>query len=205
MIGLITINLRLTGDFAAVNRNLRDLREDVAALYAAQNAFQNGTDKRTTDTDKLNKRRLLHTAMMDVFDGTELRLLAAELKVPYDELEGDVLSERCLSLALMMQRRGLAFDEGGRLAACSASAPGSTAPCAIARPKRPGTESVQVVSAGTGGHHFDGTAGQSERHGPDARLLGPVHGLFERRRHDVLFKPPFDPCHLADSTLITVS
>lgn len=106
MIGLITINLRLTGDFAAVNRNLRDLREDVAALYAAQNAFQNGTDKRTTDTDKLNKRRLLHTAMMDVFDDGELRLLAAELKVPYDELEGDVLSERCLSLALMMQRRG---------------------------------------------------------------------------------------------------
>jgi len=40
---------------------------------------------------------------------------------------------------------------------------------------------------------FDGTAGQAERHRPDARLAGPVDGLLDRREHEVLLEPALDP------------
>lgn len=95
-------------DFAAVNRNLRELREDIAALQALTTNLKPlalRPSEKTTDTGKL-KRLQLHIAMRDVFNDSELRLLAAELGINVGDLEGDTLTERCLSLALLMNRHG---------------------------------------------------------------------------------------------------
>jgi hypothetical protein len=59
--------------------------------------------------------------------------------------------------------------------------------------KRAGAEAVHVVTARPGGHHLDRTAGQSERHRPDARLPGPIDRLLDGRRDDVFLKPSFNP------------
>ena len=55
------------------------------------------------------------------------------------------------------------------------------------------TKSVEVVPAGTSGHHFDRTASQPEGHRPNARLSSPVNRLLDGCRHDVLFETSFNP------------
>ena len=54
-------------------------------------------------------------------------------------------------------------------------------------------ETVHIEAAGTGGHHFNRTAGQTEREGPNAGLTGPVDGVLDRSGDDVLFEAAFDP------------
>jgi len=41
------------------------------------------------------------------------------------------------------------------------------------------TESILIVPRGTEMHHFDGTAGEAEGHGPQRRLTGPVGNLIK--------------------------
>lgn len=86
-------------------RHIRELREDAAGLQAQLNKDRRPSGK-TTDTDKLGRRVALHIAIRDTFNEGELRLLAAEVGANYADLEGDTHSERCLSLALLMQRHG---------------------------------------------------------------------------------------------------
>jgi len=64
-------------------------------------------ETKTTDTDKLKRRGMLHAAIYDTFNDSELRVfVTGNLGWNYEDIEGDTLSERCLSLALMADRHG---------------------------------------------------------------------------------------------------
>src|SRR3989442_11604188 len=55
-------------------------------------------------------------------------------------------------------------------------------------------EPVRVEAGCTRRHHFDGTAGQTESHGPERGLPRPVENKIHGGGDDVLFESIFNPC-----------
>ena len=58
------------------------------------------------DTDKLRARATFHGQMAHSFSVDELRQIAFDLGVNFEELPGETLSAKCRELYLHMERRG---------------------------------------------------------------------------------------------------
>lgn len=86
--------------------HIRELNESQATHNYRLTKLEKAPNKRKTDTDKLKRRLLLPQGIADVFDLGELRLLAYRLSIDFDNLAGDGLVDKALSLALLMQRNG---------------------------------------------------------------------------------------------------
>ncbi len=109
---------RPTADFAALLRNERELRKAIARLESRLDKVENeiAANERTVDTGELDKRSLIYVAIRDSFSLADLRMFAFSLGVDYEELEGDTKGEKCMHLALYMQRRGRWAEFLGALA-----------------------------------------------------------------------------------------
>lgn len=57
-------------------------------------------------TAELKTRSSFHDQMVDAFSIDEIRQICFDLKVNFDELPGDTLTDRCRELYLYTERRG---------------------------------------------------------------------------------------------------
>lgn len=97
-----------TGDFAALLLHVRELNESRAThnyrLTKVEKALS--PQYKSSDTDKLNKRRFLPPAIAEAFSLAELRLFVFQLGGDFENLEGETKEDKALSLVLWMQRNG---------------------------------------------------------------------------------------------------
>ena len=57
-------------------------------------------------TGELRTRDTFHGQMVDAFNLDDIRQICFDLKVNFDELPGDTLSDKCRELYLFMEKRG---------------------------------------------------------------------------------------------------
>src|SRR5207244_4181864 len=68
-------------------------------------------------------------------------------------------------------------------------------------PKDPGTETIHIVPRRHSRNHFDGAAGETERHRPQGRLSRPIHDRVQIGRQNICLKLSFQKAHLFYSTI----
>lgn len=79
-----------------VYRRLKAVEEAVAFLRAIIKP----------KTGELKTRSSFHDQMVDAFSINEIRQICFDLKINFDELPGDTLTDRCRELYLYTERRG---------------------------------------------------------------------------------------------------
>ncbi len=92
---------RPTGDFSAVLAHLRDIRAEAARISRRLD----GVEENRPGGDCPPAGGLLHDAIAQTFNQAELRLVAAQMALDLEELDGDGLPGLALSLVLWARRR----------------------------------------------------------------------------------------------------
>lgn len=87
-----------------MQRMVRDIAGLQAQIDAVATRIEDARPK--TDTDRLRRRKLLHVAIADTFNVSEMNVLAGELGIRDGDIDGQMHEERALNLALYMQRHG---------------------------------------------------------------------------------------------------
>jgi len=85
---------------------LRELRLAVDRLNGRLDELEKSSKRQTTELAKYGKRRLLHSAICELFNESELRLLIYGLGGDWENLEGETVQDVALSFVLWMQRNG---------------------------------------------------------------------------------------------------
>lgn len=92
---------RPIGDFSAVLAHLRDIRAEAARIAKRLD----GVEANRPDGDCPPAGGLLHDAIAETFNQSELRLVAAQMDLDLEQLGGDGLSGLALSLVMWARRR----------------------------------------------------------------------------------------------------
>lgn len=113
--------MKRIGDFGALLRHIKELREATATqdyrLTKLESSAEASPIDKQLDTGELSKRRFLPVVIAEKFNLSGLRMLAYGLSVDYENLEGETVEDKALSLVLEMQRNGRFGELLGALAA----------------------------------------------------------------------------------------
>ena len=98
------------GDFAALLLHIRELNGTAAThghrLTKLEESPEASPIDKQLDTGELSKRRFLPVVIAEKFNLSDLRMMAYGLDLDFENLVGETVEDKALSLVLVMQRNG---------------------------------------------------------------------------------------------------